>query len=266
MICVRRVSIISLINSIGFATNHLLLMTLECGILNIFLRGQSHLWFDAHVASLGSGGLELAYVGCRVTSKTLGIGVCERQWGDVKETITSKRGCMLSDSLEKQSILYGANCIKEEKMRKDNQDDDYYWGPNDLDDTKLNKELAAYLDDVSPSFVNCKPVETKIPNNVVCRTNIRMQRYVKAYLEEWETKSCHVNDLEHHYRLLHKYQGLCYIWPSDSSTDNPSYACNICSDSLMWCRKPTSKQVEKEGVSKHWGWSVILLPKGWDYI
>jgi hypothetical protein len=42
------------------------------------------------------------FVACRVTSKNLGIGACERSWGDVKTIKTGKRG--LLKSVEKRAI------------------------------------------------------------------------------------------------------------------------------------------------------------------
>jgi hypothetical protein len=46
------------------------------------------------------------FVGCRVTSKTLGIGPCERSWGALKSIKTGKRSAIKAESIEKRTILY----------------------------------------------------------------------------------------------------------------------------------------------------------------
>lgn len=48
----------------------------------------------------------LGFVGCRVTSKTLGIGPCERSWGALKSIKTGKRSAIKAESIEKRTILY----------------------------------------------------------------------------------------------------------------------------------------------------------------
>ena len=73
------------------------------------ISGESHMWHYTYPSSYYK---ELSFVACRVTSKLLGIGSCERQWGDVKHTESNKHTSLLSSRLEKQSILYGAHCLE----------------------------------------------------------------------------------------------------------------------------------------------------------
>ena len=51
----------------------------------------------------------LGLVGCRMTSKILGIGPSEGNWKDYKHVQRSQRSRLQSDSSEKQAILYGAS-------------------------------------------------------------------------------------------------------------------------------------------------------------
>jgi hypothetical protein len=55
------------------------------------------------------------FVGCRVASKNLGIGACERNWGDVKSFKTGKRA--LLKSAEKRAILTSTAVIQEARIR-----------------------------------------------------------------------------------------------------------------------------------------------------
>ena len=47
------------------------------------IQGQSHKWYKKHSCWYSQ---VLGFVGCWVTSKNVAIEVCERDWGDVKNT------------------------------------------------------------------------------------------------------------------------------------------------------------------------------------
>ena len=64
------------------------------------------------------------FVDCRATSKTLGIGVSERSWGDVKSTKDGKRASLSSEKLEKQSVCYTSACLEEACMLRNAGKDD----------------------------------------------------------------------------------------------------------------------------------------------
>jgi hypothetical protein len=61
------------------------------------------------------------FVGCRVTSKNLGIGACERNWGDVKSFKTGKRA--LLKSAEKRAILTSTSTALIQEARIRNKDE-----------------------------------------------------------------------------------------------------------------------------------------------
>jgi len=48
----------------------------------------------------------LGHVGCRTTSKNLGIGSAERGWGDTKQIKDGKRSGLGAESVEKHSIIF----------------------------------------------------------------------------------------------------------------------------------------------------------------
>ena len=75
---------------------------------------------------------QLGHVACRVTSKGLGIGPCERQWGDVKQMCTGKRSAISSERLEKQAILFGDHSIRTARLKRNTCGNDCIWGPDDL--------------------------------------------------------------------------------------------------------------------------------------
>ena len=61
---------------------------------------------------------EVGHVGCRTTSKIMGIGPGERAWGDVKHLKTSKRMRLSGYRTEKQAILYTTARINEARLKQ----------------------------------------------------------------------------------------------------------------------------------------------------
>ena len=82
-------------------------------------------------------------------------------------------------------------------------------------------------------------------------------RVFKAYQEDWEKAILHKYEYKYECQLLAKYAGLRYIWPEDEP-----YAATISSDCLCFVQKP-KKDNPKEKI--HWGWCLVLVPKGWEY-
>ena len=65
--------------------------------------GMSHLWhkkYSLHYTKV------LGFVGCRMTSKNAGIGMCERNWGYVKKIKSGKRSGLSGESTEKRALVY----------------------------------------------------------------------------------------------------------------------------------------------------------------
>ena len=65
-------------------------------------KGQSWRWHEEHSLNYT---VVLGFVACRVCSKTLGIGPCERSWGNVKNIKTEKRSYLSGETTMKQAII-----------------------------------------------------------------------------------------------------------------------------------------------------------------
>ncbi len=74
----------------------------------------------------------LGFVACHVTSKTLGIGPCERNWAGVKNIKTGKRVDLCGDSLEKRAVLYASALINDARIKKKRNENIEASGPNAL--------------------------------------------------------------------------------------------------------------------------------------
>ena len=60
----------------------------------------------------------LGFVACNTSSKYLGIGACERIWGDVKHIKTGKRSHIGSESTKNLAVLYTTAKIHETRIRR----------------------------------------------------------------------------------------------------------------------------------------------------
>ena len=79
------------------------------------LTGSSHIWHDLYLLAYTE---VLGFVACRTTSKPLGIGACERSWGDVKHIKTGKRSYMVEESTKKRAVLYTTANIHKARIRR----------------------------------------------------------------------------------------------------------------------------------------------------
>ena len=80
------------------------------------LKGKSHEWHEQNSLPYT---IVLGFVACRVCSKTLGIGPCERAWGDVKNIKTGKRAHLFSgETTEKRAILYSTALVQNARLRR----------------------------------------------------------------------------------------------------------------------------------------------------
>ena len=59
----------------------------------------------------------LGFVACITTYKTLGIGACDRYWGDVKHINTGKISHMVEEYSKKRAVLYTTANIHEARIR-----------------------------------------------------------------------------------------------------------------------------------------------------
>lgn len=92
-------------------------------------QGRSHLWHRKY--SLPHTNV-LGFVACRVTSKTLGIGPCERVWGDLKTIKDGKRKHLGGASTEKRTVLYSSAKINQARIKRDIMSKLDAEGPNAL--------------------------------------------------------------------------------------------------------------------------------------
>lgn len=93
------------------------------------LQGKSYLWHEKYSLPYTS---VLGFVACRVTSKTLGIGPCERNWAAVKNIKTGKRVHLGGDSLEKRAVLYASALIHDARIKQKSNENIEASGPNAL--------------------------------------------------------------------------------------------------------------------------------------
>ena len=151
----------------------------------------------------------LGRLACRVTSKIIGIGSAERNWGDVKHLKSGKRSHMLGKKLEKQATIYGTSCVEYAKIRRDFKSYVNEYKENlFFDDDDLAKILK-----ISPQVLNDACPKEK--------------RTFKAWVESWE-KSTLENCPKLAKKLLKKYGGLKFIDPDNNDavmTVNPEHCC-----------------------------------------
>lgn len=79
------------------------------------LKGKSHEWHETHSLPYT---VVLGFVACRVCSKPLGIGPCERSWGGVKDIKTGKRAHLSGEATEKRAILYTTALMNRARIRR----------------------------------------------------------------------------------------------------------------------------------------------------
>jgi len=82
--------------------------------------GKAHVWHDTYSALNTD---VLGWLGCRVTSKILGIGNAERAWGAVKQLMQGKRGAISGSRIKKQATIYAKSCIDEAMIKSQHIDD-----------------------------------------------------------------------------------------------------------------------------------------------
>jgi len=147
--------------------------------------GLSHIWHRKN--SYGETKV-FGKFACRVCSKIVGMGSAERNWGDVKHLKSAKRSHLGQEAVEKQATIFGASCMEYADMKreyaKNNSKEAYkFWDDDDFDE-----EFNMLVETTSKS--------------------IQSQRFIKCYIEEWESESIKKkNDLSKK-KLLVKYGGL----------------------------------------------------------
>lgn len=172
------------------------------------LQGRSHHWHHKH--SL----IRTTYLGktaCRICSKLVGMGSAERSWGDVKHLKSSKRSHLSSQAVEKQATIYGASCmvdaqLKRNQCKQDSVNQFRFW---DEADFREEFDMLAHQAEV-----------------------LAEPRYIKCYVEAWETKEIRNKDIVTQTKFLHKYGGLEF-----DDVDNPGCHYFIDKNELSFSRR-----------------------------
>ena len=99
------------------------------------LVGKSHVLHDFYsLPYMGN----LGFISCILYSKHLGIGPCERSWGDVKKIKTGKRSYLGVESTKKRSVLYTTAKIHDARINRnimeniDAEDTNEIFGDDDI--------------------------------------------------------------------------------------------------------------------------------------
>jgi len=170
---------------------------------------------------------------CRVSSKILGIGSAERNWGAVKHLKTDKRSHLSSSKMSKQATIFGASCAarakaKHEAATKHEMDSGDDTGLTFWDESNFDWELGFDMFHVSTSDNNDKP-----------------RCIVNCWFEPWEDKIVRDDSDAAYNRLLAKYRGLQFI-----DLDPPNRKFKIDNELIWndvddeWCIKCISSDVK----------------------
>ncbi len=143
------------------------------------ITGKSHLWHKKYSYCQTK---VLGKFACRVCSKIVGIGSAERNWATVKHLKTDKRSHLSPEAVEKQATIFGASCMADAKIERDNLGSVKFWSDDDFDRQFDILALA-------------EPLPTP-------------KRILKCYLEEWESDHLLNKSDVSKAKFLRKYGGL----------------------------------------------------------
>ena len=149
-------------------------------------------------------------VACRVSSKILGIGSCERAWGDVKHNKIGKRSHLGADRTKKQSTIYGYDSMQKAYLKRSIKKKDQpfkFW-----DDDDFTTALDIFVEDTKEK---AKKVTA---------------RFFRAFEEDWEHAAIRKKDPVHEAKLLRKYGGLRFYDPDEN------VECYLSATDLQWSR------------------------------
>jgi hypothetical protein len=159
--------------------------------------GNCHLWHKIYSVPFTT---VFGKVACRVTSKPLGCGLAERNWGALKHLKGGKRSHISGDKAQKQATIYGAACMDKSRAAQ-------------LIEERNGVLLESAWSDADIAFQmgleNWDTVAGIIPGP------IRPKRLFHAWLEDWEFDCIHHRDCVSEARLLQKYGGLKWMDPDE---------------------------------------------------
>ncbi len=174
--------------------------------------GLSHMWHSRNSLRYTE---VLGQLACRVTSKILGTGSAERNWGDVKHLKTNKRAHLSSDRVKKQSTIFGSYSMEKSDIKRqfsESDDNPYqFWTDEDFD-----RRFDLLSNDTSEEM---KP-----------------SRIFKCWEEDWEDEAIYIKSPVNEAKLLNKYGGLSWF-----DIDN-NQMLHSDTDDLKWTRVTRSKK------------------------
>jgi hypothetical protein len=126
---------------------------------------------------------------CIVTSKIVGIGNAERNWGLVKHLKSGQRAHMSSEKVSMMATIYGAACA--DRGRKNDKEGFTMWEDVDMD--------AMGLDKWGIDHAQLQESTEYPPPKTI---------HFKNFIEDWEWGSLNNKSDVHQKKLLNKYAGL----------------------------------------------------------
>ena len=201
------------------------------------LRGSSHIWHELY--SLPYTGV-LGFVACRVCLKSLGIGPCERSWGDVKSIKSGKRSHLGGDSIKKRAVLYTTAKIHASRIKRNIMECIDAEGPNAMfgdDDMKYVDIFLCYLSyykSLTQQILFFLSFDHQLENFGVEISDLKQpvtHRIFRAWVEDWEKDAIHKDCCVSEARVLTKYRDLAFFDPDDNVTRT------IYPKNLEWVKK-----------------------------
>ena len=161
--------------------------------------GLSHKWHEKY--SLAETKV-LGFIACRVTSKNAGIGMCERNWGDVKEIKSGKRSGLSGESTEKRALILTTARVKEARLRKEAK-------PDKSDEhVELDDEDLSFEKDLAKVGVAVQDLKRPVKKRV-------FQCWMTDEENKWTKKR---GDRVCWAKLLRKFGGLNFYDPDTKAT------------------------------------------------
>jgi len=251
--------------------------------------GKTHLW---HKKFSYPNTKWFGQFACRVTSKILGIGSAEQNWGEVKHLKTNKCSHLSSDHIKKQATIFGADCaacakLEREWMKKGegNSGDDseyFFWDDEDFDiaismDPMVNGDKKQKSKCVVKCWVEDWEHTALLPQDILCLeilsqiilewwtwTHTSNKSSVITTIKRW-TAVCHWTT--HHGMMNRMHRGVCSscVLAIHNRLDPPTESSNMAPSRVkfkaFWCNL-TGRHVQVAAVS---GTSSAIILVRWKY-
>jgi len=107
---------------------------------------------------------------CRVTSKILGIGSAERNWGEVKHLKTDKHSHLSADRVKKQATIFGADCASRARLEREAVQK----GKTDVDDAEFFSGIRKIL--IKSSILMMLKIRRSVKPSVLFDAGLKIGR------------------------------------------------------------------------------------------